>query len=296
MRTASPLRYPGGKWRVASFIDRVISLNDLHEFEYVEPYAGGASLALSLLLRGSVSRIHLNDLDPAIFSFWWSVLKRPRALIRFIGQVPLTIGEWRRQRSIYARGTSAGRLALGCATFYLNRTNHSGIMNGGVIGGKAQRGPWRIDARFNRRELQRRVGLIAEQKSRIRIYCQDALVFLARRPFSSESLIYLDPPYFRPGMALYLNAYNPDDHARVQSAVRRLRGPWIVSYDDVPPVRLLYRSFRSRRVTLLHTARSTHHGKERMFFSHDLRIPKHPSQKPCLREASRETIPPMHKP
>lgn len=274
MRAASPLRYPGGKWRVRSFFDRIIALNDLTGHEYVEPYAGGASLALSLLLSGAVARIHLNDLDPAIYSFWWSVLNRPYELVRLIGRVPLTVAEWRRQRTIYSQGPSADRLALGFALFYLNRTNHSGIMNGGVIGGKSQRGPWRIDARFNRSELQRRISLIAERKSEIRIYQQDALAFLANRPFASNSLVYLDPPYFRPGKALYLNAYDPDDHARVQAAVRRLRCPWVISYDDIAPVRRLYRGFRSRRITLLHTARSTRIGREVMFFSHNLRIPK----------------------
>lgn len=274
MRAASPLRYPGGKWRIFSFVERIVSLNDLAGHEYVEPYAGGASLALSLLLSGAVSRVHLNDLDPATYSFWWSVLERPDELIRFVGKVPLTVDEWRRQRTVYIQGPSAGRLALGSATLYLSRTNHSGIMNGGVIGGQAQRGPWLIDARFNRPELQRRIACIADEKSRIRVYQQDALAFLAMRPFGSKSLIYLDPPYFKPGKALYLNAYDPDDHAKVQAAVRRLRSPWIISYDDVAPVRRLYAGFRSRRITLLHTARSTHPGREIMFFSNELRIPR----------------------
>jgi DNA adenine methylase len=286
MRAASPLRYPGGKWRISSFVERIVSLNDLAGHEYVEPYAGGASLALSLLFRGTVSRVHLNDLDPATYSFWWSVLERPDELIRFVGRVPLTVDEWHRQRTVYTKGPSAGRLALGSATLFLSRTNHSGIMNGGVIGGLAQKGPWLIDARFNRTELQRRIACIAHKKSRIRVYQQDALAFLAMRPFGSESLIYLDPPYFKPGKALYLNAYDPGDHEKVQAAVKRLRSPWMISYDDVGPVRRLYTGFRSRRITLLHTARSTHTGREIMFFSHKLRIPRFVVRKSRSREVS----------
>lgn len=274
MRAASPLRYPGGKWRISPFLERLISINGLIGHEYVEPYAGGASLALSLLLNGTVSRIHLNDLDPAIYSFWWSVLRKSNELIRLIGEAPLTVAEWQRQRRVYSRGLGAGRLALGFATFYLNRTNHSGIMNGGVIGGKNQAGPWRIDARFNKEELQRRIKQIAERRSSIRIYHQDALKFLANHPFGPRSIVYLDPPYFRPGKALYLNAYEPADHERVQTIVRKLSYPWLISYDDVTDIRRLYRGLPYRRITLLHTARSTHVGREIMFFSQKLRIPR----------------------
>ena len=273
-RAASPLRYPGGKWRIAPFFREIISLNSLSGYEYVEPYAGGASLALSLLFSRTVSRIYLNDLDPAIYCFWWSVLKRPDQMIRLIGRIPLTIKEWHKQRKIYSDGLAAGRLALGFATLYLNRTNHSGILNGGVIGGKAQRGEWKMDARFNRSELQRRIRRIADHGDKILVYRKDALAFLASHPFGSRSFIYLDPPYFNPGKALYLNAYDPDDHQDVQTAVRRLTSPWIISYDDAVPIRSLYRGFPARRIMILHTARSTHLGREVMYFSRKLRIPR----------------------
>lgn len=274
MRAASPLRYPGGKWRISPFLERLISINGLNGHEYVEPYAGGASLALSLLLNGTVSQIHLNDLDPAIYSFWWAVLRKSDALVRLIDESPLTVSEWERQRGIYSLGTKAGRLALGFATFYLNRTNHSGIMNGGVIGGKSQTGPWRIDARFNRPELKRRIKQIAERGNTIRIYHQDALAFLEKHPFARKSIIYLDPPYFKHGKALYLNAYDTADHECVQNAVRKLSHPWLISYDDVPDIRRLYCGLPSRRITLLHTARSLRVGREIMFFSETMKIPR----------------------
>jgi DNA adenine methylase len=257
------------------FFERLIANNFSDSCDYVEPYAGGASLALSLLLSGSVRSIHLNDLDPAIHAFWWSALRKTDLFLELLRRTPLTLAEWRRQRVVYQSGTSVGRLALGFATFYLNRTNHSGIMNGGVIGGASQRGEWKIDARFNRVALEQRIRRVAKFRKQIYIYNEDALTFLRERPFGSKALVYLDPPYFIHGKSLYLNAYEPNDHDRVSTAVARLKNPWVVSYDDVSATRRLYQQWRSRRLSLLHTARATHIGREVMFFSSSLSIPRY---------------------
>jgi DNA adenine methylase len=273
MRDASPLRYPGGKWRFASFFERLIAANFKDRPTYVEPYAGGASLALSLLFADKVSDVYLNDLDPAVYAFWYSALNRQERLSELLEVTPVTPAEWNRQKNTYRRGMSAGVLALGFAMFFLNRTNHSGILNGGMIGGKAQRGEWRIDARFNRVELIRRLKRVASFKQRIHLSCMDAMEFLRRHDRGSHKLVYLDPPYFGAGRHLYLNAYRPGDHAKVRDRIVALRCPWLVSYDDVPAVRRLYRRYRSRRVQLLHTARSARQGEEVIYFSPVLAIP-----------------------
>lgn len=273
MRDASPLRYPGGKWRIATFFEHLIRLNGLNRTQYVEPYAGGASLALSLLFREQVSEIHLNDLDPSIYAFWHSVLIHNRDFIQLLDETSVTPDEWSRQKAVYARGSAAGKIALGFATFFLNRTNHSGILNGGIIGGAKQRGRWKIDARFNRLELRRRIERIGSFRDRIHLSCEDAIEFLSKRRFKSTSLIYLDPPYYRAGRRLYLNAYKPNDHAAVSEYILGLKSHWIVSYDDVPEIQELYKNIRSRRIHLLHTARFARYGDEVLFFSPKLRIP-----------------------
>ena len=194
MRDASPLRYPGGKWRLAAFFTQLIRLNALDDCRYVEPYAGGASLGLSLLFNGLVTEIHLNDLDPAIHAFWHSVLNRKGEFLKLLAQTPITTAEWHKQKKIYAQGPRAGRLTLGFATFFLNRTSHSGILNGGVIGGNSQRGRWKIDARFNLPELERRIERIAAFKKKIHLYSEDALDFLRGNRFSGSTIKYIDPP------------------------------------------------------------------------------------------------------
>src|ERR1700674_1907547 len=273
MRDASPLRYPGGKWRLSELFERIIKTNNLRGSHYVEPYAGGASLALSLLISGQVSEIHLNDLDPAIYAFWHSVLNRNRDFIELLDSTPVTPDERSNQKAIYFKGTSASKFRLGFATFFLNRTNHSGILNGGMIGGKKQSGCWKIGARFNRVELLRRIERIGTLKNRIHLSCDDALAFLRKNKFPRTSLKYLDPPYYCAGQRLYLNAYKPCDHAAVSDYVQGLRSHWIVSYDDVSPIRRLYDHVRSRRIKLIHTARVAQMGNEVLFFSAGLRIP-----------------------
>lgn len=273
MRNASPLRYPGGKWRFAPFLESLIAANFDRPPAYSEPYAGGASLALSLLFADKVREIYLNDLNPAVYAFWHCVLNHHKRLSQRLEATPVTPEEWRRQKTIYQKGPSAGLLALGFATFFLNRTNHSGILNGGMIGGKAQRGEWQVDARFNRVELLRRLKKVASFRHRIHLSCMDALQFLRGHDRSRNKLIYLDPPYLRAGRRLYLNGYRPADHARVRDRIATLKCPWLLSYDDVPAVRKLYRGYRLRRVQLLHTARTTRRGEEVIYFSPVLTIP-----------------------
>ncbi len=253
-------------------MESIILLNGSDRTRYIEPFAGGASLALSLLFKDHVSEIHLNDIDPAIYSFWHSVLVNNQEFIHLLDETAVTPEEWTRQKAIYSSGLSAGSLALGFATFFLNRTNHSGILNGGMIGGRKQSGLWKIDARFNRPELRRRIERIGKFRDRIHLSCEDAIEFLGNNVFPNPSLIFMDPPYYRAGKYLYFNAYKPEDHTAVSEFILGLCSPWIVSYDDVPEIRELYKGVRSRQINLLHTARSLRHGKEALFFAPGLRI------------------------
>lgn len=277
LRHFTPLRYPGGKGKLAGFVKALLKANSLLDGEYVEPYAGGAAIALELLLHEYVTRIHINDVSRPIYAFWKSVLSYTDELCGLIRDVPLTVKEWDMQKSVLSHPEDHDDLALGFATFYLNRTNRSGILNGGIIGGRDQTGPWKIDARFNGPELITRITAIARMRSRISLTQKDALKFLTAgsRKWPDKTLIYLDPPYFVKGRELYHDFYQPGDHANVAKFVvgGRLRQRWMVSYDNVKQIRSLYAAARHVTYDIGYSARSARTGSEVMFFSDGLKIP-----------------------
>lgn len=274
----TPLRYPGGKQKLWLFLNEVLAENDLLGGHYAEAYAGGAGIAVELLLRGQVTRIHLNDSCRAIYSFWQSILKEPERFCRKISRASLTIDEWKKQREIFRQRDSVNDIFdLGFATFYLNRCNRSGILNGGVIGGLDQTGPWKIDARFPRNDLITRIESIAARRNQIRIRNWDAVRFITeyteRMPV--RSLIYCDPPYFHKADRLYYNHYKEADHAEVARIIQtQLKQPWVVSYDECADVRSLYRNRNRFSYRLQYNAAKAYKGAEVFIFSDKLRIPK----------------------
>ncbi|MEU4699813.1 DNA adenine methylase [Nonomuraea dietziae] len=273
-RYPSPLRYPGGKGKVANFLKLLIVRNSLAGMRYVEPYAGGASVALSLLFEGFVSHAHINDLNRGVYAFWSMVLRQPDELCSRIMGVPLSMEEWQRQRSIYL-DESAEENDVAFASFYLNRTNRSGIISGGVIGGQQQDGRWKIDARFNRDALCARIRKIAERKSDITVTMLDAVELIKiERQRDDAALLYLDPPYYVKGSGLYDNFYCHEDHERVCREMRATRGPWIVSYDAAPQILEMYKGCDSLRYSLGYSAAKASQGTEVMFFSPNMVQPE----------------------
>ncbi|MCG3110987.1 MAG: DNA adenine methylase [Candidatus Manganitrophus sp. SB1] len=273
----TPLRYPGGKQRIWRFIDEIVTTNDLEGGHYVEPYAGGAGVAMELLLRGKVSGVHLNDACVAVFSFWDSVLNETEKMCRKISRASLTVEEWKRQREIFRKREEADPLELGFATFYLNRCNRSGILTGGVIGGIDQSGPWKIDARFPRNELIKRIEAIADRKRAIHIRNWDAERFLMEYvpKLQKKTLVYCDPPYFKKADRLYPNHYSREDHARIAKVIQdNLKIPWVVSYDSAPEILSYYPRRRSFLYTLQYNAARAYKGREMFIFSDKITIPE----------------------
>lgn len=266
----SPLRYPGGKGVLSNFMKFLLIDNDLLDGHYVELYAGGAAIAWPLLFGEYVRHVHLNDIDPAVFGFWSSVLYDTEGLCKLIREAPITMTTWHRQRAILERPSEYSRLELGFAAFYLNRTNRSGIMRGGVIGGKAQDGFWKMDARFNKEDLIARIIRIARYAARISLYNLDAAELLRQLmpTLPSRSLLYLDPPYYVKGKDLYEHHYKDGDHKEIADILTTLDGrAWVITYDAVPQVMKLYRGHHRLRYDLSYSAQERYRGSEMMFVS-----------------------------
>ncbi len=272
----SPLRYPGGKAKLFPFFADLIAANNLFGSEYCEPYAGGAGLAVRLLTEGFVDRISLNDIDQSICAFWRASLYRSAEFCKLIDSTPITIAEWYRQSEIWRAADLADDLTLGFATYFLNRTNRSGIIEGaGPIGGYKQEGKWKLSARLVKERQIDNIKALARFSGQIDISCTDALDFARANICNPSALIYLDPPYYVKGRKLYKNFYHPDDHAHIANELRTWRqAKWVVSYDDVHEIRELYEGLAPLSYSLNYSAGRVALGTEVLFLSEALSPPQ----------------------
>ncbi len=246
-RFYSPLRYPGGKAKLAPFIKSVFFENELIGTEYIEPYAGGAGLALTLLFEEYVSKITINDWDRSIYAFWYCVLNHNSRFCDRILSTPIDVKTRKEQRDVQRRKKTCSLFDLGFSTFYLNRTNISGVILGGAIGGNNQDGNYNINARFNKNSLIERITRIGDFKKRIRVTHENALNVIKNNS-SKDTFIYLDPPYVRRGKDLYMNYYKQDDHRLVSDAILSDSNKflWVLSYDKSDLIQKLYSGCRKK--------------------------------------------------
>lgn len=273
----SPLRYPGGKAPFAPFIAQLMEKNGLIGGHYLEPYAGGAGVALELLIEDQASHIHINDADPAIYAFWMSVTKHSEELLALLESTPITMDEWFRWRLVLREESEATMVEKGFATLFLNRTNRSGILKAGVIGGKNQDGDYKLDARFKKDVVAARIEAVAKRARNISVYCEDSLLLLKRCAefLPKQSLIYLDPPYYVKGKGLYRNYYEHDDHVAIAKRLQQknFKWPWVVSYDNAEEICAMYQMSQSLSYGLNYTAQRRYVGNEMMFFSRNITVP-----------------------
>lgn len=271
----TPLRYPGGKQRLTPFVTQILETNEIYG-HYVEPYAGGAGVALELLLDRKVKAIHLNDSDIRIYAFWKSVIQENEKLCSQILSASLTVEEWKKHREVLRNPDEHSLFEVGFSTFYMNRCNRSGVLNAGVIGGLNQEGNYKMDARFSRNDLIRRIELIGLFSDSIFISNLDAEKYIDNYipNLEDNSLVYFDPPYFNKAKDLYLNSYKPKDHERLSRAVHGVIKPWVLSYDNVPEIIKLYKEHNYFTYDLQYSAARNYKGKEVFVFSDFVQLPK----------------------
>ena len=270
----SPLRYPGGKGKVANFVKLLFIRNGIVGHSYGEIYAGGASVALTLLFEEYASHIHINDINLSVYSFWEAVLNNTDALCRLIKDTEVTMEEWHRQKAVQV-APDPTPLDLAFSTFFLNRTNRSGIILAGVIGGKEQAGTWKLDVRFNKKDLIARIQKIARHRSRITLTRIDAAEYIRTvlPTLPLQLLLYLDPPYYVKGEGLYEHSYQHENHAEIAGLVHGIQQPHLVSYDAAPQILDLYAQYENIRYSLSYSVAERYFGAEVMFFSDGLHHP-----------------------
>ncbi|WP_235591775.1 DNA adenine methylase [Pseudoalteromonas sp. XI10] len=265
----SPLRYPGGKTKLVAYVLETLEINELIGGTYVEPFAGGAGIAWYLLLNDKVKHVCINDINPSIYAFWHCVLHSTEELTQRIIDTPVTIEEWFKQKQVQECGEDSSILDLGFSTFFLNRTNRSGIIKGGVMGGKNQDGKYKLDCRYNKEKLIQQIESISSLSDKVTLTKKDAREFLIEdiKKIEGKCLINIDPPYYLKGKGLYQNFFEHHDHCELCDVIRTLNRPWIVTYDNAPEINEIYRDLKPSSFDLTYTAQVKRKGSEVIIYS-----------------------------
>lgn len=270
IKNYSPLRYPGGKNKLANYAKKLIYAKKLNKSTYIEPFCGGAAVALYLLIDGHVSDVIINDYDRSIYALWYSIKNYSEELCRMIENTEITIHEWHKQRDIQANKEKIDLLTLGFSTLFLNRTNRSGIIKAGVIGGLEQSGSYKLDCRFDKKQIIDKIRLIASYKDSITIYNLDAekLIDKIIETLDRKSFIFFDPPYYKKGQSLYTNYYKHEDHLSLANKIKTIRyHSWIVTYDNVKEIKDMYKGFTNETYELNYSAQRKYKGSEVIIYS-----------------------------
>lgn len=264
----SPLRYPGGKNKTYQYVRYLVKKNDIRT--YIEPFAGGAAVALRLLINNDVERIIINDYDRSIYSLWNIIKYNSDSLIKLIQETPITMEEWYAQKDIQKEKDTVDELSLAFSTLFLNRTNFSGIIKAGVLGGKNQDGVNKIDCRFNKKSIIKRIEQIAAHADRIKVCNYDAKDFIENEiKHTRKSLTFFDPPYYKRGPELYTDFYTHNDHVELAHVIKRqMRNRyWILTYDIATEIEKLYGKHKYKKYYLNYSVAKPTHGQEFIFFS-----------------------------
>ena len=275
LKNYSPLRYPGGKGKLYPFVASVIKNAGNERRIYIEPFAGGAGVALSLLFNNDVDEIVINDYDKAIYSMWKAITTQTRRFLELLESTEVTVEEWKRQKKIYEEQNSKYSLELGFATFFLNRVNRSGILSAGPIGGFEQEGNYKIDVRFNKADLSKRIRKIAKYKKKIHVYNHDVRSFLTSYlpKYMNRAFIYFDPPYFNKGKQLYKNFFTERDHKTIHDLIDQLQCPWMVTYDNTETIKTIYANHTCWLFDLVYGVANSGKTSEVLFISNDNLLP-----------------------
>ena len=272
VKTSTPLRYPGGKAKLIKYTSELLQKNGYWGCTYVEPFAGGAGLAIQLLFDGVVDKLLLNDKDRSVYALWHSILHNTDSLIELIQSTDLNITEWRNQKEVQKKKECVDLLTLGFSTLFLNRTNRSGILSAGPIGGKSQNGKYKLDCRFDKNDIIERIRRIADEQHRIEFYNFDAAYFIEKivNPLTENVFIFFDPPYHIQGPGLYMNHYKENDHDDLSKIISNVTHPWLVTYDNTELIRSLYSDYEITTYNLNYSAQNAQVGTELMIYSNNI--------------------------
>lgn len=145
-----------------------------------------------------------------------------------------------------------------------------------MVGGLNQQGAYKIDARFNKVGLIKKIRAIAARKEQIILSNMDAQELIKSNYLErfNDAFINFDPPYVNKGYQLYKNAFTEEDHGSLSQEIATLTNQqWIVTYDICPLVTDLYKNYRCSYLDVTYSVNRNKKAKEYIFFSNTLCLP-----------------------
>ena len=269
----SPLRYPGSKQKFARTLSDIISKNKISPDLFIEPFSGGASISLYFLQTNLVKNIALIEKDPLIASLWKTIFFDSEWLVKKIKNLDITIDKWRYFKNYNPR--TIRNKALKC--LFLNRTNFSGILKAGPIGGQKQISQYKIDCRFNKCNIINRIEVLSKYKDKV-LFIEEGdyedILKNKQNILPKNTFIYFDPPYVNKAKALYNFYFNDADHVRLKNYIKNLKCNWLLSYDYEPPISKLYENFSNTGFfDIIYTSSANkHRPKKKEFLSSNLNL------------------------
>lgn len=275
----SPLRYAGSKRKIFNYLERILAYNNLVPKVLVEPFVGGGSIFLNFLSRHDNSKAIIADKDELIFSFWKVLFSEPDYLIKFIKKAKVNLKTFDKYRYVASYPSKFNRRKLAEACLFLNRTSFSGILNNsaGPIGGRAQKSIYKIDCRFGRENLIKKIQEISGFRERVVILpCEweEALKYAAQNHKKERLLFYFDPPFYRKADQLYRYYFNCKAHTKLRDKLLKLKQPWLLSYDRAKEIQNLYSDFARINVSMPYSINSPAKRLEKEFIITPLKLPR----------------------
>lgn len=259
-----PLRYPGSKAAFAPIFFEILRQMNVAFSEIIEPYSGSAAISLYALNTDICERAVLIERDPLVFSFWHSVFNRPEELVEHIRTATISLDTWHILEPLRELSSpDMGRLVeLGFAGLFFNRVNYSGIIGAKPIGGLSQSSAYKIDCRFNKNDLIKKILFLSRLSSRVEVLFGDALSWVRAHNYSDDRVYYIDPPYFDQGKKLYRHHYSVADHFELFELLETLNDTWFLSYDKHHVIEKLYENFNFVSMDFRYSSRMPKLGSE----------------------------------
>ena len=267
MSVKNPLRYPGAKSKLVPYIQQLLKAENLVGCTFYEAYAGSAAVSFGLLEKGIIKKAVINELDPLIYSFWYSVMNHADDLVQIIEDTDISINTWeemsRYRDSEYLEDKTP--LQIGVAGLFLNRTIFSGILKANPIGGMEQISNYKIDCRFNKARISESILKLANFAAQVELHNLDALVFLKNQTKyrrNNNTFVYIDPPYYEKGPSLYRYYYIDNQHRELANFIKKKAYPWLISYDDSPVIQKIYSTRKQQPIYLDYSVNTKRTAKE----------------------------------